>query len=133
MDASTLAAATSLSVYAQCEFRAVIRLLHVKSKTPISLHRKLCEMYGAIQNRRRGMLTKEVCLIHDNVRPHVARDTKVLLDQFSWDVISHSPYSSDLDPSDYHLFLNLKEHLSGKRMETDEEVRKRSHNTCKRR
>jgi len=65
-----------------------------------------------------------VCLLHDNARPHVARDTKALLDRFGWDVISHTPYSPDLAPTDYHLFLNLKEHLGGKRMETDEEVKK---------
>jgi len=63
------------------------------------------------------MLTNGVCLLHDNAWPHVAHDTKALLDQFGWDVISHPPYSQDLAPSDCHLFLNLKEHLGGKRME----------------
>jgi len=67
------------------------------------------------------MPTKGVCLLHDNARHHVARDTEHLLDQFGRDVISRlPPYSPDLAPSDYHLLLNLKEHLGGKRMETDE-------------
>jgi histone-lysine N-methyltransferase SETMAR len=73
--------------------------------------KKLCR---AIQNRRRGMLTKGVCLLHDNARPHVACHTKALLEKFGWDLISHPPYSPDLAPSDYHLFLNLKKHLGGK-------------------
>lgn len=83
----------------------------------------LKKLRRAIQNRRRGMLTKGVCLLHDNARPHVARDTKALLEKFGWDVISHPPYSPDLAPSDYHLLLNLKKHLGGKRLETDEEVK----------
>jgi len=76
------------------------------------------------QNRRRDMLTKGGCLLRDNARSHVARDIKAFLDQFGWDVTSYPPYSPDLAPSDYHLFLNVKEHLGGKRMETDEEVKK---------
>jgi histone-lysine N-methyltransferase SETMAR len=76
----------------------------------------LKKLHRAIQNRRRGMLTKGVCLLHDNARPHVARDTKALLEKFGWDVISHPPYSPDLAPSDYHLFLNSKKHLGGKRL-----------------
>jgi len=85
--------------------------------------RFLKKLRRAIQNRRRGMLTNGVCLLHDNARPHVARDTKALLEKFGWDVISHPPYSPDLAPSDYHLFLNLKKHLGGKRLETDEEMK----------
>ncbi|CAH1725891.1 unnamed protein product [Aphis gossypii] len=49
--------------------------------------------------------------------------TQALLEKFGWDVISHSPYSPDLAPSDYHLFLNLKKHLGGKWLDTDEEVK----------
>jgi len=33
------------------------------------------------------------------------------------------PYSPDLAPSDYHLFTNLKKHLGGKRLNSDEEVK----------
>ncbi|KAL4084776.1 hypothetical protein QTP88_027681 [Uroleucon formosanum] len=35
----------------------------------------------AIKNRRPGMLTKGVRLLRDNARPHVARNTKALLDK----------------------------------------------------
>ncbi|KAG5330336.1 SETMR methyltransferase, partial [Acromyrmex heyeri] len=76
----------------------------------------------AIQNKRRGMLTAGVSLLHDNARPHVAASTTALLNQFSWDVLTHPPYSPDLAPSDYHLFTKLKESLAGKRFQSDEEV-----------
>lgn len=77
----------------------------------------------AIKNRRPGMLTKGVRLLHDNARPHVARNTKSLLEKFGWDILPHPPYSPDLAPSDYHLFTNLKKHLGGKRLNSDEEVK----------
>ncbi|KMQ86389.1 transposase [Lasius niger] len=73
----------------------------------------------AIQNKRRGMLTRGVCLLHDNARPHTARDTTALLERFKWDVLEHPPYSPDLAPSDFHLFLHLKKHLGGKRFDDD--------------
>jgi hypothetical protein len=34
----------------------------------------------------------------------------------------HPPHSPDLTPSDFHLFGKLKEHLSGKRFASDQEV-----------
>ena len=40
----------------------------------------LKKLRRAIQNWRRGMLTKGVCLLHDNAQPHVARQTVALLD-----------------------------------------------------
>ncbi|PNF29706.1 hypothetical protein B7P43_G13075, partial [Cryptotermes secundus] len=60
---------------------------------------------------------------HDNARPHAARQTVAQLQQFGWNIITHPPYSPDLAPSDYHLFPKLKEHLSGKRFNNDDEVK----------
>ena len=36
--------------------------------------------------------------------------------------MDHPPYSPDLAPSDFHLFLHLKEHLAGKKFDDDDEV-----------
>jgi hypothetical protein len=36
--------------------------------------------------------------------------------------IHNSPYSPDLTPSDFHLFLHLKKHLAGKMFDDDDEV-----------
>ena len=41
----------------------------------------------AIQNRRRGKLSYDIVLIHDNACPHTARQTQSLLhDAFHWDI-----------------------------------------------
>jgi hypothetical protein len=49
----------------------------------------LKKLRRAIQNKRRGMLTDGILLIHDNARPQTAERTRELLDQFSWDVFDH--------------------------------------------
>lgn len=38
----------------------------------------------AIQNKRRGMLTNGILLLHDNARPHTAAQTQAVLDSFDW-------------------------------------------------
>lgn len=63
------------------------------------------------------MLIKGVCLLHDNARPCTAVIT-ILLESFGWNVLHHPVHS----PSDFHLFLYLKQHLAGNTSETDEEM-----------
>jgi histone-lysine N-methyltransferase SETMAR len=68
------------------------------------------------------MLTRGVSLLHDNARPHTALVSQELLTSFVWDIVTHSPYSPDLAPSDYHFFTKLKEFFGGKRFSNDQEV-----------
>lgn len=58
--------------------------------------------------RRRGMLILGVCLLYDNARPHTTRTTNALLERFNWDVLDQLPYSPDLTPSDFYLFVYEK-------------------------
>ncbi|KAJ4439329.1 hypothetical protein ANN_07451 [Periplaneta americana] len=69
------------------------------------------------------MLTDGVVLLHDNARPHTARDTQNLISKFGREQIDHPPYSPDLAPSDFHLFLHLKKFLGGQRFDGDDEVK----------
>jgi hypothetical protein len=46
-----------------------------------------------------------------------------LLQRYNWEVLDHPPYSTDLAPSDFHLFGPFKKHLGGRRFATDDEVR----------
>jgi len=43
----------------------------------------------SIQNKRRGMLTKGVILLHDNARPHTAARTNALIKLFNWEIFGH--------------------------------------------
>ena len=41
-----------------------------------------------------------------------------------WEVLPHPSYSTDLAPSDYHLFGFVKDQLRGQRYETTEAIQK---------
>jgi hypothetical protein len=60
----------------------------------------LKKLRRAIQTKRIGMLTRGVCLLHDNARPHTVRTTQELLQSFKWEVLAHTLHSPDLVPSD---------------------------------
>ncbi|GFX27341.1 histone-lysine N-methyltransferase SETMAR [Trichonephila clavipes] len=103
--------------------RIVVRVY--ASRTTINADRyceTLNKLRRAIQNKRRGMLTKGVRFHHDNARPHTANRTTALVERFGWEMVSHPPYSPDLAPSDFHLFPELKKNLGGTQFQTDEEV-----------
>ena len=73
---------------------------------------------------RRVKLSHGIFLLHDNTRPHTARQTQALLrEQFHWDIFEHPPYSTDLAPSDFFLFPKMKEHIAGKRFANDDDLK----------
>ncbi|KAG5318068.1 MOS1T transposase, partial [Pseudoatta argentina] len=40
-----------------------------------------------------------------SAKPHVAKPVKTYLETLKWEVLPHPPYSPDIAPSDFHLFL----------------------------
>jgi hypothetical protein len=79
----------------------------------------LNKLRRAILNKRRGILTSGVVLIHDNARPHTAACTQALLEHFNWELFDHPPYSP---PSDYHLITYLKNWLGSQCVNNNEEM-----------
>ncbi|PAA87580.1 hypothetical protein BOX15_Mlig026417g1, partial [Macrostomum lignano] len=53
--------------------------------------------------------------------PPASKKKKKLLD-LGWELVPHPPYSPDLAPSDYHLFLSLANALNNKTFADDEEL-----------
>jgi histone-lysine N-methyltransferase SETMAR len=53
-------------------------------------------------------VAREVLLHHDNARPHKARATQERIRELQRELFEHPPYSSDMAPSDFHLFGPLK-------------------------
>ena len=51
----------------------------------------LTKLRKAIKNKRPGLLTRGVILLHDNIRPHVSQETQRILNTFRWKVLEHSP------------------------------------------
>jgi histone-lysine N-methyltransferase SETMAR len=73
------------------------------------------KLHRAIQNKRRGMLSWGVMMLHDNDRPHTLAATQDLIGTFGREQFNHPPYSPDLAPSDFHMLLHLKTFLGGRR------------------
>jgi histone-lysine N-methyltransferase SETMAR len=82
----------------------------------------------AIHQKRRGLLTTGVCLLHDNAKPHTATATVSTIEKLRCECIPHPPYSPDLAPSDVYVFGQLKDTLSGTHYrDDDDEVRSAVH------
>ncbi|GFW37370.1 histone-lysine N-methyltransferase SETMAR [Trichonephila clavipes] len=60
---------------------------------------------------RRGVVFHQ-----DNATLHTSVVTCQKLWELGWEVLMHPPYSSDLEPNDYHLFLALQNFLSDKKL-----------------
>jgi len=57
----------------------------------------LKKLRHAIQNKRRGMLSATILLLHDNARPHYVAQTQDLITSFMWEQMDPPPpYSPDL-------------------------------------
>jgi len=60
--------------------------------------------------------------LHDNIPSHRALATQKKLAYLGYQCIDHSPYSPDLAPLGYHLFLGLKKQLKDRHFSSDAEV-----------
>ena len=78
------------------------------------------KLRDAIKEKRRGMLTRGVWLLRDNAPIHKSMIAQQAVRDCGFVQLDHPAYSSDLAPSDYFLFHNLKSHLRGVRYPDDE-------------
>ena len=68
------------------------------------------------------MVTKGVLFLHDSAPACRALATQKKLAYLGFHCLDHPPYSTDLAPSDYHLFPGLKKELKGRHFSSDLEV-----------
>jgi len=59
-----------------------------------------------LKEKRRGMVTKVVLFLHDSAPAHRGLATQKKLAYLGFQCLDHPPYSPDLTPSDYDLFLS---------------------------
>jgi histone-lysine N-methyltransferase SETMAR len=76
----------------------------------------------AIQNKKLGMLTSGIVLLHNNIGRLTAARNRALLEHFNWELFDRPSYSPDLAPSDYHPFTYLKNWLRSQRFSTNEKL-----------
>lgn len=74
-----------------------------------------CEMMNVAEltfpRKKKTKSVGSVILLHDNVRPHVDNATTQKLGSFGWETVKNSPYSLNLPPYDFHLFVPLRKRL----------------------
>ena len=75
-----------------------------------------------MKDKRRGKVTNGGLFLHDNAAAHWALATHYKLAYLGFQCLDHPPYSPDLAPTDYHLFLGLKKQLKGRHFSSDAEV-----------
>jgi len=84
-----------------------------------------CQQLTRLKNKimiKRPNRGDDVILLHDNARPHVAKITKMVIEQFGWEILPHPPYSPDLAPTDFHLFRSLSCDLRGLSFKNEQEI-----------
>ena len=80
------------------------------------------QLKPAVRSQRRGRLTTSVLLQHDDARPHTTHATAATMEDMHLECLPYPLYSTDLTPSDYHIFGPLIEELGGTTFRSDEEV-----------
>ncbi|CAD6994020.1 unnamed protein product [Ceratitis capitata] len=82
---------------------------------------QLDRLKEAIAQKRPDLDNSSGIVFHlDYTRPHTSIVTRQKLRELGWEVILHPPYSPDLAPSDYHLFLSMANYLGGEEMASRE-------------
>jgi len=82
----------------------------------------LVQLKDILKEKCRGKVAKGVLFLHDNAPAHQTLATQKKLAYLGFQCLDHSPYSPDLAPSDYHLFLGLKKQLKGRHSSSHMEV-----------
>jgi [histone H3]-lysine36 N-dimethyltransferase SETMAR len=77
----------------------------------------------AAEVEKKGLNGHKLYFQHDNAKPHTAGVVKKKLEQLSWELLPHPPYSPDLAPSDYHLFLSLSNDLRDRKFINEVELK----------
>ena len=83
---------------------------------------ELRELREALKSKRRGKLRRGVLLLHDNAPAHTAGVPASVAAECGYVLLPHPPYSPGLAPSDFYLFLLLKEHLRDRQYASDNDI-----------
>jgi len=76
-----------------------------------------------MRKKRPDLLKKQLFLLQDNARPHIAAVALAALTEIGGTALKHPPNIPDLASCDFWAFPMLKRQLRGKRFSSDDEVR----------
>ncbi|GBP52529.1 Mariner Mos1 transposase [Eumeta japonica] len=101
-------------------------LLHPRETITGTLYRtQLMRLSRALKEKLPQYYSRhdKIILLLDNSRPHVAVPMENYLKTLNWEVLPCPPYSSDIAPSDYHLFRSIAHALSEQRFTSYEDTK----------
>jgi len=87
-------------------------------------HQQLIKLHRALREKRPHYRKRHDKLIFLHAPSHTSTMVQIYLEIFNWEVLSHSAYSLDLAPSDYHLFSSIGHALAEEHFDSYEDVRK---------
>jgi len=87
--------------------------------------KQLMHLSGALKEIRPQCNERcdKVILQHDDARSHVTKSIKTYLETLKWEVLSHPPYSSDIAPSDYHVFRSMAHGLTKQHLRSYKQIK----------
>ena len=101
----------------------MLDFLAKKSKITAAYYANLLDqLRSVIREKRQGKLSKGILLQQDNARFHTCKIAMDVVERNGYELIPHPAYSSDLSPSDYCLFPNVKKDIRGRHFRSNEEV-----------
>ena len=80
------------------------------------------DLARALRRKRPELDLDSVILHQDNAPPHRAQTTILNISLLGFEILTHSPYSPDLAPMDFHVFPQVKKELRGFRHTDREEL-----------
>ena len=83
---------------------------------------QISEMHQKLQCLQPALANRMVPILHDNIWPHVSQPTFQKLNELSYEVLPHPPYSPDLSATDYHFLKHLDYFLQGKCFHNQQEA-----------
>ncbi|GFU81664.1 mariner Mos1 transposase [Trichonephila clavipes] len=88
----------------------------------VTISAVLCENDRCQSEKRPELANRRSVVFHqDNARLHTSIVNHQKPWVLGWEALIHSPYSTDLESSDYHLFLALQNLMSDKKLESRED------------
>ena len=81
-----------------------------------------CQQLDHVAEKLKGKHDR-LYFLHDNARAHVAKSSREKFLELGWVTIPHPAYSSDLAPTDYHLFRSLSNHLREKKFDNESSLK----------
>ncbi len=90
----------------------------------------LRKFFKALKAKRPDLVPGEWFLHWDNASVHSAQKVQAFLAKKSIQLLPHPPYSPDLAPADFFLFLALKRELAGLTLSQDEFKTRGSSGLC---